>query len=141
MSLHVIDSVRSIEFPEIGDGTGALTVMESGAQVPMEIKRVFVVVAAQGAARGRHAHRRCTQIYVCLRGACHVKVTDGANDGSFELTAPRVGLLVPPSIWSEQTYLEPDTLLMVLCDRPYEADDYIRDYDEFLAYRLRGAKP
>ena len=24
---------------------------------------------------------------------------------------------------------------MVICDRPYEAADYIRNFDEFLAYR------
>ena len=140
MLINAIDSVRNIEFPEIGDETGALTVMEVGAQVQMEIRRVFVVIAAPGTVRGRHAHRRCAQIYVCLHGACRVRVSDGEQEHSFVLNTPRAGLLVPPSIWSEQTYVEPDTVLMVLCDRPYEADDYIRDYDAFLAHRAGAVR-
>jgi len=49
------------------------------------------------------------------------------------------GLLVPNGIWAEQRYLDSDNVLMVLCDRPYEEHDYIRDYREFLAFRKQPA--
>ena len=32
-------------------------------------------------------------------------------------------------------YLLGDSVRGVLCDRPYEADDYLRDYDQFQVWR------
>jgi dTDP-4-dehydrorhamnose 3,5-epimerase-like enzyme len=46
-----------------------------------------------------------------------------------------MGLLIPPGIWSEQLYLTENTVLTVLCDRVYEAEDYIREYSIFLKFR------
>ena len=42
-----------------------------------------------------------------------------------------MGLLVPPGIWASEKYVDNAAVLMVLCDRGYEADDYIRDYNDF----------
>ncbi|EMJ92094.1 WxcM-like domain protein [Leptospira alstonii serovar Sichuan str. 79601] len=44
------------------------------------------------------------------------------------------GLLIPPGIWSTQQYLDLGSVLLVLCDRGYEDEDYIRNYDEFLEW-------
>ena len=38
-------------------------------------------------------------------------------------------------IWTTSRSARGQSLLIVLCDRPYEAADYIHDYDEFLALR------
>ena len=48
---------------------------------------------------------------------------------------PDQGLFIPPTIWAAMNFIEQDTILMILCDRPYEKDDYIRDYDAFLSIR------
>jgi hypothetical protein len=48
-----------------------------------------------------------------------------------------LGLLVPPGIWAEEIYEKPHSVLAVLCDRPYEEGDYIRDFEEFKAYRIK----
>jgi hypothetical protein len=42
---------------------------------------------------------------------------------------------VPPAIWNIVTFRTDQAVLTVLCDRRYEADDYIRTYAEFLAFR------
>ena len=61
---------------------------------------------------------------------------DHAGDrAEWLLDSPDVGLWIPPSLWGEQRYLSNPVGLMVLCDRPYEADDYIRDYDAYIRYR------
>ena len=60
------------------------------------------------------------------------------DDGQAQREAalePSESLLVPPGLWSEREYVDADTVLLILCDRPYEADDYIRDYGDFLAWR------
>ena len=44
-------------------------------------------------------------------------------------------LLLPPGIWSHQIPREDNTIFGVWCDRPYEEEDYIRDWDEFISTR------
>ena len=48
------------------------------------------------------------------------------------LDDPQLGLYVPAMVWSVQYQYSHDAILLVLASDPYDADDYIRDYDEFL---------
>lgn len=123
--------VRRIALPRHVREDGALSVFEGGAAVPFQIARVFTVSAAHGAVRGRHAHRECAQLLVCLAGEIEVVVDDGAVRRTERLIGPEEGLLLPPLIWGEQIYRGRNALLMVLCDRGYEEADYLRDYDAF----------
>ena len=43
-----------------------------------------------------------------------------------------MALLIPPGIWAQQTYTVENSILTVLCDRIYEAEDYIREYNIFI---------
>ena len=122
--------VENHAFPE-----AVLSVFEDGQNLPFALTRVFTVHAHQPVQRGHHAHRQCGQVLICLAGACTVTVDDGKERKSMTLTDPAEAVYVPPSIWGEQEYLEPGTILLVLCDRIYEEDDYIRDYEDFLSYR------
>ena len=134
--LSQIGAVRPIELPYYVDDNGDLVVMEGVIHMPFAIARVFVVRALVGAIRGQHAHKACTQLLTCPLGSVVVLCDDGRNVASYTLDQPNVGLLVPPGIWAQQTYLASDSVLTVLCDRAYEPEDYIRNYDEFRAYRM-----
>ena len=103
------------------------------------VRRVFAVRAREVSERGRHAHKQCKQLMVCLTGRCNVMVDDGKNRKSVVLARPQDALYIPASIWAEQSYREPGTILMVLCDQLYDETDYIRDYDEFLGWRAGRA--
>ena len=129
------DSVKIIRLPRYCEDNGDLVVIEGLINVPFPIARVFMVQAPNGAIRGQHAHRACTQFLTCPRGVVEVQCDDSATTAIFVLDRPDIGLLVPPGIWCEQTYRLGESALAVLCDRPYEADDYIRQYPEYLAYR------
>ncbi|OHB44723.1 MAG: hypothetical protein A2178_01715 [Planctomycetes bacterium GWC2_49_10] len=131
----LIDTVRIIKLPHHFESNGDLVVMEGLINVPFAIARVFVVRAPEDAVRGQHAHRACAQFLTCPRGVVEVQCTDGVQTAIFVLDHPNIGLLVPPGIWSQQTYKVPGSALTVLCDRSYAADDYIREYPEYLAYR------
>jgi hypothetical protein len=115
-----------------------LVVYDNGAVLPFAARRVFTVRAREKAERGRHAHKLCRQVFVCLQGTCTVTVDDGSVRKIFVLGTPREALYVPASIWAEQDY-EPGAVLMVLCDLPFDESDYIRDYDAFLSWRANGA--
>lgn len=138
--IDTIDSIRLINLPHYHEDNGDLVVMEGLINVPFSIARVFVVRAPDRAIRGQHAHRACTQLLTCPRGAIDVECDDGLLKASFTLDHPNIGLLVPPCIWSQQTYYGKNAALTVLCDLPFDEDDYIRDYDEFLFFRRQHSE-
>ena len=57
------------------------------------------------------------------------------NKAKFLLDNPKMGLLIPEGIWAHQIYIISNSVLTVLCNRKYETDDYIRDYEVFKKYR------
>ena len=131
-----ISDLQLIELPKFSVDNGELFVAEAGSHLPISIARVFVVCAREGAIRGQHAHRLCTQVLFCVHGAIRVSCDDGSSQRDIELGGPEHALLVPPSIWGEQVFLTRDSVLIVLCDRKFEDQDYIRDRAEFDRYRL-----
>ena len=118
------------------NGDGLLVPTEAGRQIPfLQIRRMFAMVAAAGAKRGRHAHKLCSQFMLCVCGAVDVLCDDGKDRKTFSLDRPDLALFVPPGLWLEFDARENDSVLIVLCDRRYEEHDHIRDYAEFLSFR------
>lgn len=136
--LCVLSDVRLVALPRHARADGEVVVAETGAHVPFAIARMFVLRAPAGAKRGQHAHRRCSQFMICVSGAVEIECDDGESRRSFTMDSADRGLLVPPGIWASLRF-SADAVVSVLCDRLYEAEDYIRAYDEFLALRKRGA--
>ena len=117
----------------VEDLRGKLTAGEFGGDIPFTPKRHFVVFDVPGKdVRGEHAHRQCHQFLVCVRGGVTVVVDDGKTAEEVELREPALGLYVPPMIWAVQFRYSEDAVLLVLASHHYDAEDYIRDYDEFL---------
>lgn len=114
---------------------GWLVAVEGSQTAPFSIARIFFVQGNNGIIRGKHAHKLCSQFLICSSGKVLINCTDGSNKFEFLLDQPNLGLLIPPGIWSEQNYLHDNTVLTVLCDRPYEVQDYIHKYSEFLSIR------
>jgi UDP-2-acetamido-3-amino-2,3-dideoxy-glucuronate N-acetyltransferase len=122
--------------PHIDDLRGALTFAEAPGDLPFKPERFFVVFdVVSSEVRGEHAHRQLHQYLVCVAGSCHVLLDDGSGDRvEVILDRPNLGLHIPPRVWSVQYKHTPDTVLLVLASAPYDPEDYIRDYDEFLAF-------
>jgi hypothetical protein len=130
-----VAQIRRIELPRHARANGELVMAEAGTHVPFPIVRLFTVTAPAGARRGEHAHRRCTQFMLCVRGAVEIGCDDGDTRKTFMLDRANVALCVPPSIWNTIDFRAIDSALVVLCDRPFEEADYIRSYPDFLAFR------
>jgi len=126
---------RLIELPRHARTDGEVIVAEAATQVPFRIARMFALAAPAGATRGRHAHRLCSQFMICVSGAVDVVCEDGNHKKTFVLERRNLALLVPPGLWNIVEFRRSDSVLIVLCDRVYEAEDYIRDYAEFLSFR------
>jgi UDP-2-acetamido-3-amino-2,3-dideoxy-glucuronate N-acetyltransferase len=116
------------------DLRGSLVSGEVETHIPFEPLRFFSVMEVPSKyVRGAHAHRRCEQFLICQAGSVAVVLDDGRVREEVVLDDPGLGLYLPPMVWGIQYRYTPDALLLVLASRPYEAADYIRDYDEFLA--------
>jgi dTDP-4-dehydrorhamnose 3,5-epimerase-like enzyme len=136
--MNGIDDARLIKLPKHADnGDGVLVVAEAAEQVPFQIQRMFTIVAPAGAKRGQHAHRLCSQFMVCVKGAVEVVCDDGSGRKPVLLESGELALLVPPELWVDINIRQDQSILIVLCDRVYEQDDYIRDYAAFLSFRKR----
>lgn len=118
----------------IDDPRGALTVGEVPTEVPFAPARYFAVFQVPSVElRGEHAHKRCEQFLLCLHGSVRVLLDDGRRRCEVFLNRPDIGVYMPAMIWGTQYRYSPDAVLLVFASRPYEADDYLRTYDEFLA--------
>ena len=122
--------VKLIPLPYLKENNGDLVVVE-GSIIPFNMSRVFTVRASKGSVRGEHAHRHCSQLLICTNGSVEVKCDDISTTEIYVLDKPNFGLFIPPGIWADQKYIENNTILTVLCDRPFEEADYIRNYDDF----------
>jgi dTDP-4-dehydrorhamnose 3,5-epimerase-like enzyme len=133
--MNQIGEARLIELPRHARSDGEVIVAQAAAQVPFRIERMFALAAPAGAKRGRHAHRLCSQFMICVSGAVDVVCEDGNSKNIFALDRRNQALLVPPGLWNTVEFRRSDSVLVVLCDRAYDAEDYIRDYAEFLSFR------
>ena len=119
---------------------GALVAGELDAVLPFVPRRYFVVFDVPSRhVRGEHAHRECWQFLTCLAGSVTVHLDDGDARAEVTLDAPGRGLLVPPMVWANQFRYTADAVLLVLASHAYRADDYLRDYEEYLAEKARPA--
>lgn len=134
MTKTSIASIRWIHFQR-HDRNGVLSVFEGNNPhgVPFPIARIFTIAAVPGGGkRGNHAHRHCSQLLVCLSGGVEVFVDDGFDATSIAVKADAKGLLIPPLLWNTVKFDTASTVIMVICDEPYDPGDYIRDRDEYL---------
>jgi UDP-2-acetamido-3-amino-2,3-dideoxy-glucuronate N-acetyltransferase len=116
----------------ISDDRGNLGVIELAGHAPFVPVRIFWIHdVPPGTARGGHAHKACSQFLVCLRGRISVDAIDGTLSRNFILEQGDFLNLVP-GIYSTQFFMDEGTVLAVLCDRPYEPQDYVYERDLFV---------
>lgn len=130
-----LDKVRTIEFPKICDPRGNLSFIESARHIPFSIKRVFYIYDVPGGeTRGGHAHRECSCVLIAVSGSFDLRLTDGISEMTITLNRSNKGVLIPPGVWDTMHNFTTGTVALALASHPYEEEDYIRDYDEYVEY-------
>lgn len=128
-----VGDVTLHQFKFIADMRGDLSVGEFSKDIPFDPKRYFLVFNVPSEkTRGEHAHHHCHQFLICVKGKCSVVVDDGIQRKEVELNKPNMGIYLPPLTWGIQYKYSSDAVLLVFASHYYEADDYIRNYDDFL---------
>jgi dTDP-4-dehydrorhamnose 3,5-epimerase-like enzyme len=123
-----------LALPKVERLEGNLTAVTGGVEIPFRIARVYYLYdVVGGAARGGHAHKQLEQLIVAAMGSFTVVLDDGRERRNVELNRGYEGLYMPRMIWREIVNFSSGGICVVLASRPYEEEDYIRDYDDFLA--------
>lgn len=117
---------------------GNITVVENNKTVPFDVKRAYYLYDVPGGeSRGGHAHKDLNQLIIAVSGCFDVVLDDGSVKRTFTLNRPYQGLFVVPGIWRELNNFSSGAVCLVLASMKYDEDDYIRDYNEYLNYKLR----
>ena len=128
-----IEDVRIIELPKFLDTRGNLSFAEQNNHIPFEIRRTYWIYDVPGGEdRGGHAFRENQEVVIALSGAFDVEVDAGVNKKRFSLNRSYYGLYIPKGLWRTMENFSTNSFALEFGSVDYSADDYIRDYDEFL---------
>jgi len=129
---------RLMEFTQASDLRGDLSAVSFATELPFTPQRFFSVFnVGSDKVRGEHAHLHCEQVLVALAGSVSVLIDDGTTRQEVRLSDPSVGLYLRAMTWGSQFNFSEDSVLGVFASDPYDPDDYIRSYEEFLKHLNR----
>ena len=116
-------------------GAGELSFFESYNDFGFDIKRIYYISKVpEGARRGFHAHKTLKQLLFCPYGRVQLVLENRDSREEIELSDPSIGVVIDKPIWREMLWLQKDSVLCVAASEYYDADDYIRNYDDFKEY-------
>lgn len=135
----MISNCRLFDIQSFEDERGGLSFIEPGEDLKFNIARLYYLYhTSKNALRGVHAHKQLEQVLISLNGSFEVLLSDGIESQTFLLDRPNLGLYVCPMIWRELNPIEDNSICAVLASRPYEEDDYIHNYDDFLSIKKKS---
>lgn len=114
---------------------GSLSFIEGKRDIPFQIRRVYWITETDAELhRGFHAHKLNCQLLYCPYGKIDIILDDGQRKTTVTLDEPGKGLILMPGLWREMVWQKSGSVLCVLASEYYDAQEYIRNYDEFIAY-------
>ena len=126
---------RIIELPKFLDNRGNLSFAENNNHIPFTIKRTYWLYDVPGGVnRGGHAEKNNEELIIAMSGSFDITVDDGIEVYTFTLNRSYYGLYIPKGFWREIKNFSTNAIALEFGSIPYDEKDYIRDYEEFLAY-------
>lgn len=137
--MATVEDVRIIELPKFLDARGNLSFAEQNNHIAFEIKRTYWIYDVPGGEdRGGHAFKDNQEVVIALSGAFDVVVDDGERQKKFRLNRSYYGLYIPAGLWRTMEDFSTNSFALEFGSVKYSAEDYIRDYDEFLKLKKDG---
>ena len=126
-----------IELPKVQNRAGNITPVHNHKEIPFGVKRVFYLYDIPGGIdRGAHAHKECHQFLVAASGSFEILLDDGKVKKTVMINQPYRGFHIPPGIWASEINFSSGAVCLVLASHKYDEKDYIRDYSEFMKWKL-----
>tara|TARA_B100000795_G_C22712986_1_gene404328 strand:+ start:137 stop:514 length:378 start_codon:yes stop_codon:yes gene_type:complete len=108
-----------------------LHILENMKKKKFDPERIFFLESSKKCIRGNHAHKKCTQVFLSLKG--DIKLFIKNKKSSKKLILKEFGNIIKilPMNWVK-IEMKKNQLLMVICDKKFSEKDYLRDYSIFL---------
>jgi len=127
-----------IELPKHLDLRGNLSFIEEDTHLPFKIKRVYWIYDVPGGeVRGGHAFKETEELIVALSGSFDVMLHDGEKEYKFSLNRSYYGVFIPKMMWRSLENFSTNSLAVIVSSTNYDADDYIRNFDDFRKQKRR----
>ncbi|MGL5787282.1 MAG: sugar 3,4-ketoisomerase [Bacteroidales bacterium] len=124
--------VQIIDLPKILDRRGNLSFLEGLNHIPFRIERThWIYDVPGGQSRGGHAYKVTREFIVALSGSFDVVVNNGQGEERFHMNRSYYGLYLPAGTWRMMDNFSTNSLALVVSSTKYDAEDYIRDFDQF----------
>ena len=134
-----MQSQRIIDLKKFTKLSGKLLPITFNNKFPIKVKRMFFIYGKKKYKRGDHAHKKCSQVFIPIKGKIKINMKYRKTEKSVLLSANRSrSLFVPPKIWSSVEFLNSNSIVLVLTDYEYDFKDYIETYKEFIAFQRKN---
>jgi hypothetical protein len=128
------EKARIINLPKIEDDRGNLSFVEEDTHIPFKIQRTYWIYDVPGGEfRGSHAFKESEEFIVAISGSFDVVLNDGTEEKRFSMNRSYYGLYIPKLHFRRLENFSTNSLALILASTPFKENDYIRDFDKFLA--------
>ena len=126
---------KIIDLPKFHDVRGNLSFVEESHHIPFKVQRAYWIYDVPGGeTRGGHAYKNNEELIIALSGSFDVIIDNGITKEIFTLNRSYYGLYVQKGLWREMNNFSTNSLAFIVASAPYDPDDYIRDYTEYLEF-------
>ncbi len=124
---------KIIELPKILDKRGNLSFFQYPSQLPFVIERTYWIYDVPGGEiRGSHAFKEQQEFIIAISGSFDVVLNDGLTETKYSLNRSYYGLYIPKMYWRRLENFSTNSLALIVSDKSYSDNDYIRNFDEFI---------
>jgi dTDP-4-dehydrorhamnose 3,5-epimerase-like enzyme len=123
-----------IKYKKFSDKTGTLIPFYTRRSFPnfFKIKRFFFLYGKKKYFRADHAHKKCYQIIIPIKGQIKITTFFNKKKKIFLLNSRNNKLLfIPTYTWLKIKFYSTNDCLLTLCNFKYDKKEYINDFNEF----------
>ena len=81
---------------------------------------------------GLYPNKKCKQIFIPICGKIELKIKNYNKEKKIILHKKNIAVLIPNLTWCSLKFINKNSIVMVVCNRKYEYNDYIEKYSELL---------
>ena len=105
--------------------------------VQFPVRRIYWISNFKSdAVRGNHAHKNLMQLMIPIAGSLELALFDGIASETIRLSAGDEPVVIKPGIWRVMKNASEHSVVMVLASDVYDESDYIRDWNQYLAWHV-----
>jgi hypothetical protein len=124
-----------INYKSFKEKSGSLIPFYTNKSFPkfFKLKRFFFLYGKKKYLRADHAHTKCDQILLPIKGRIEVITYKKGVKKKFILNEKKSkGIIIPTRTWLKIKFYKDNDCLLTLCNYKYDKKEYILSFDDFL---------